>query len=375
MHFKLRGGLIILLSLFPVIATGGPCDHEAKSLCSGMNAPLEKLACLADQKDKLSSECQSELRRLNQMTKDTGARGGKGLQSFGGVMGGVGLLPPEKTIVSVEGMNAAEGRPTVINQGRLTIASPVWKKKGKSFVASLNTGTVKFNERVALPDGDKIGELHRLEVGGQFTLMSPDKTMKGFRATFGSAGDQPFSSSKEYIFSANAFYMPPGEDDSRWIYTVFISNNNSLLNYVPIPGFLYLYKNKKFTGLFGLPFLSLQWTPTEQWLCSVSFFITNFRSSLAYILQNKTQIAANFVISQQAFLRENREELRDRLFFADKRLFLSVRHPLADDVILEVQGGESFDRSLREGRRFNETDWRRDLGRSWYTSAALNLAF
>lgn len=370
--------LLALIFLLQTAITWGstdPCESEKTSLCTGL-PENRQIACLVQKREKLSSACVAELRRLNQIVKDTGARsGGGGLQSFGGMMGGPGLIPPDKTIVSFEGVSAFEGRPTVINQGKVSVTTPVWSEKGRSFVSSVNAGTLKFNERIRTPDGDRIGELHRFEISGQYTIMSPDKSMKSFRGTVGSAGDKPFSSSREYIFSANAFYVPPSDSDNKWIYVMFISNNNSFLNYVPIPGVIYLYKKEKFTGLFGLPFLSFQWTPSERWLYSVSFFVTNFRTSIGHTFETKTQLSANFLISQQTFLRENREELRDRLFFADKRLFLSLRHPFSDDVSVELQGGQSFDRSLREGKRFNETDWRRDLGRSWYSSAMVNVSF
>jgi hypothetical protein len=290
-------------------------------------------------------------------------------------MGGVGLVPPQKKILSLDGISAYEGNPLVINQGKISLVSPMWTRGKRSFTTNLTAGTINFNERVSLPDGDKISELHRLEIGGQFTEFSGDNKILGVRGSFGSAGDKPFHSGREMVFSMNAFYAPAGDRDSLWVWTVFLSNNNPLLNYIPIPGFIYFYRKDNFTGMFGLPFMSIQWTPVKRWMISGSFLLTNFKSLITYTTNHQTQWSLGFSINQQTFLREKREEQRDRLFFNEKRLYLSVRKTILENLSGEIQLGTSFDRSLREGKRFNDTDWRRDLGRSAFVSTSLNLSF
>lgn len=367
--------MILILFSSTLLAAEDLCQKEKTQFCSGIVSKIEETQCLIQNKDKLSVECRQELQRLNQLVKDSGLRSG-GISSFGGVMGGLGLVPPKKSILSVEGLTAFEGNPVVINQGKVSLTTPVWTSGEKSFTSSLSAGTVKINERVSSPDGDKIGELHRLELSGQFTRMSESKGMTGLRGSLGSAGDKPFHTARELVFSMNAFYAPPGEEkDSHWIYTIFFSNNNGFANYIPIPGFIYLYKNESFTGMFGLPFLNFQWTPVKPWLFSFSWFITNLKTSLSYALNDASQLSLGFSINQQNFLREGRDEQRDRIFLNDKRIYLGFRQVLAKELSFEFQSGQTFDRSLREGRRFNDTEWRRDLGRSWYASAAMNFSF
>ena len=365
--------LILFSSTLP--AAENFCNEEKTRFCSGMKTPIEETQCLIDHKDDLSTECRQELQRLNQLVKDSGFRSG-GISSFGGVVGGLGLIPPKKTIISAEGMSAFQGNPVVINQGKVSLTTPVWTSGEKTFTSTVSAGTVKINERVLTPDNDKVGELHRMELSGQYARMTETNGMTGLRVALGSAGDKPFHSARELIFSVNAFYAPPGEvKDSHWIYTLSFFNNNGFANYIPIPGFIYLYKNETFTGMFGLPFLNFQWTPVKPWLISFSWFITNLKSSVSYVFSDTTQMSLGFSINQQTFLREGRDELRDRLFLNDKRIYLGLRHAFSKDLSLELQSGSSFDRSLREGRRFNDTEWRRDLGRSWYASAAVNYSF
>ncbi len=363
----------VFLFLISTAIAADPCDPDANRFCQNLKNEADRINCLVSHREEVSTECKEELKRLNQLVKDSGVRSG-GISSFVGVMGGVGLVPPKKKILSLEGMTAYEGNPLVINQGKVSLISPMWKKEKQSFTTSLTAGTVKFNERILLPDGQKLGELHRLEVGGQYTKFSENKFF-GVRSSLGSAGDKPFHSGRELAFSLNGFYAPRADQDSLWVWTVFLSNNNPLLNYFPIPGFIYFYRKDNFTGMFGLPFMSIQWTPVKKWLLSASFFITNFKTQLTYTTEKQTQWGLGFSVNQQTFLRKKREELTDRLFLNEKRLYLSMRKPFVENILGEIQGGLSFDRSLKEGKRFNDTDWERDLGRSAFLSASLNTSF
>lgn len=361
--------LLSLLTFSSLSWSGDPCA----SYCTEVRNEIDRLNCLADKKDELSLGCKKELVRLNQLVKDTGARGG-GLSAYGGVMGGLGLIPPEKSILTVEGNTAWEGNPTVINQGKVGLTSPLYKKNGSSVTTTLSAGNLHFNEAVDVPEGESIDLLHRVEMGGQYTRMTPEKKVFGLRGSVGSAADKPFATDREFIFTANAFYAPPSEKDSMWMYTLFVSNNNPIANYVPIPGFIYFTKKETFTGMFGLPFMSIQWTPWKRWLFSASLFLINVKTSVSYIFSEKTQLSVGFSSMQQTFLREEREDFRDRLFFNEKRLYTGIRQVFGE-VVGELQGGIAFDRSLREGRRFNDYEWRSDLGRSAFVNASMILSF
>lgn len=324
--------------------------------------------------EKLSDECRADLRRLNQVVKDSGVRGG-GLSSFGGIMGGLGLVPPKKTILSLEGMSAYEGNPTVIEQGKASLVSPMWIRDNHSLTASLSAGTVKFNEAVKGPRGINIRELHRVEVGGQYTKTLEEHRLWGLRGALGSAGDKPFQTGKEYTFSLNGFFAKPGNEDSYWVYSFFLSNNSPILNYIPIPGITYFFRKENFTGMLGLPLMSLQWTPVKNWAFSVSYFITNFRSVISYSVTDRQQALFGFSVNQQTFLREGRKENTDRLFVNDKRLYAGWKSVFTENFFAEFQMGQSFDRVVLEGKRFNDANWKEKLGRSWFLSSALTMTF
>lgn len=312
---------------------------------------------------------------MSKSIEASGSRGGGGLSSFGGVMGGMGLMAPQKTVITLNGTLAPEGHPTTIEQSKMSIATPIYSRNGSSFAMSVGGGRIGFNETQFFDnDGKAPQELHRFDLGAQYSTTLKDRGFFGVRGSVGSASDKPFHSKDEMTFSLSSFYTRPSGGSGQWIYTVFLSNNNSFANYIPIPGFIYLYRNQGFTGMFGLPFLSMQWTPKAPWIFSMSYFITNFNTEVAYGLRDRFQTFAGFAISQQNFLRADREEGTDRLFFNEKKVFLGIRSPLTNEVSAELQSGLSFDRKLKEGKRFNDTDREADLGRSWYISMNWNFA-
>lgn len=289
-------------------------------------------------------------------------------------MGRFGLLPPTKTIIALNGMTAPEGKPAVVEQGRLNLSSPIWSNEGKALAFSAGVGTVVLNEKLRFDNGEETPrELHRLEVGGQYSRSAPDSRFYGARLSLGSASDRPFYSKDEISFNLNGFYSADTKASNLWIWTVFLSNNNPVANFIPIPGFIYLYKKEGFTGMFGLPFLSLQWTPRNPWVLSFSTFLTNVNAELIYGLSNQLQYSAGFSSSQQSFLRQERKDLKHRLFFNEKRVYTGIKSPLNNSLSLDGQLGLSFDRSLKEGERFNDTELEADLGKSWFVSLGMNL--
>ena len=93
---------VFLLTLFLVteLRAEDPCQSERTTFCPDQKSDLEKLSCLKEHKEKLSEECQKDLVRQEQLIKEKGDRGG--LSSYGGVMGGLGLVPPNKNVLTVE---------------------------------------------------------------------------------------------------------------------------------------------------------------------------------------------------------------------------------------------------------------------------------
>ena len=351
-----------------------PCHVEFARFCPNPDTSIDKFKCLLNHEKDLSVNCKQELQRATKVANDIGTRGGGGLSSFGGVMGGLGLLPPNKTLVSLSGSTTLEANPSTIREGKISMATPIWSSHGNAITFFLSGGTIDLSEQRNFDTGLKTPrQLNRIDFGGQYSKVLENKRMVGAKVTAGSASDKAFHSQEEMTFSMNSFYTYPGSKDTQWIWTVFLSNNNPIANYVPIPGFIYLYKNQGFTGMFGLPFFSMQWTPAEPWVFSLSYFITNLKMIASYGFRDNVQVFGGFSINQQSFLRKDREDEQDRLFFNDKRLFTGFKSPMTKDISGEIQGGLSFDRSLQEGKRFNDVESEADFGKSFYLSVGLTF--
>ncbi len=368
-----------LLAFLPLIAMAQneSCKEEIQIFCPGTEKGLKQLECLLKNEKELSNQCKQELQRLSKAVKETGARGGGGLSSFGGVIGGMGLVAPDRRVLSYSGSMAPQN--DRLDRHRLNFSSPIWAHGKETFSMSLGAGSLNLQEKYVL-DKKKVEvpqHYNRVELGGNYSKALKNNRVLGVRASIGSASDKVFHSSRELIFSMNASYAYPSEDKNNfWMLTVFMSNNNPLANFVPIPGFVYFHKTSKFTGMFGLPFASMQWTPVDPWLFFASIFVTNINLEAVYGHRDQIQFYTGFSMAQEAYLRVDRERSLDRLFLDEKKLFLGARAPLTKNLFTDLQFGQSFDRKVFEGRSYGDRRMGEDnLKNSLYGTLSLNVIF
>lgn len=301
-----------------------------------------------------------------------------GLGSFGGVMGGaMSFIPPRTPMISYAGSIAPEKNSPEVFQQRLDVIVPLYQTREHHFSMSITGAELKFGERLVLSDSNTLvpEKFYRSDMGLSYTHTDEKETTWGVRGSVGYATDKPFSNSRDMIFNLNATYSRPGEEDSRWIYFLFISNN-SFVNYVPIPGFVYFYKTPTFIGMFGLPFISLVWMPVQPWSFMFSAFGPNITTEAIYSLGPKTQWAAGYSFSQQSYLRDNREDREDRIFFMEQRLYAAFRTPVSEKLMSELQVGHNFERRVFEGEGFTDDEGgEAALRNSWSLNWNLRYTF
>lgn len=158
--------------------------------------------------------------------------------------------------------------------------------------------------------------------------------------------------------------------------TLLFSNNNPIVNYIPIPGFIYIYQTPKFVGMFGFPFSSVVWKPEEVWMFTVSFFGPTINSEIAYGNPSQVQVFTGFSWLQQSYLREDRPDPTDRLYYDEKHIPIGIRFPIAAAVKSELSAGYAFSRSVYEGTHFgNQSDGVATLGNSWYGAWNVRVTF
>lgn len=114
----------------------------------------------------------------------------------------------------------------------------------------------------------------------------------------------------------------------------------------------------------------------EPWAYSLSILGPTLNSEVSYGHRNHPQVFAGFNLSQQSFLREDRVEDKDRLYFQEKKLLLGFRSPLSAQFHGELQGGYVFDRFIHEGTRFDRKErGETSLDNSWFAAWSFRVLF
>ncbi len=308
-----------------------------------------------------------------QRRRDAASRGGGAFSAFGGP----NAIGKPIGLFSYEGRFLPGFNEPAFLENKTSVAVPVFKGESDTFALSLAAARLQFSENLSLNSGKAVPRnLFRYEAGAQHYHELADKKNWGLRTTFGYAGDQPFNKAKDMSFSLNAHYGFPGSQNGYWVLMLYLTNNGNFANYIPLPGFLYLYRTPTFTGIFGFPVISLQWTPLDPWAFSLSIFTTNVQSALTYGKLNQGQAFLAYAFAQQNYILSDRLQSRDRLTLQEQKLSVGGRMLFLHSILAELQAGRSFDRSIYEGRGFLNKDRGNLILRSdWFLNWSLKVAF
>lgn len=338
--------------------SGGPplpsaCAPEVAQFCADKTNPRETARCLMGRFAELAPQCKQEIERYLQFLAGAEERGGGALSSFGGP----NAMGPPIAIVTYDGRYMPGQQSPSLAEHRFFLSLPVHKGEASTVATSLAAGQVRLGESILLDSGKTVPQLlHRYEIGGQYFSRLPEKRMFSVRASAGYSGDKPSEANKDASYSVNMSYGRPASGNGYWMFMAFMTNNSPFLNYVPIPGVIYLHRTPTFTGMFGLPILSMQWTPVNPWAFSLSVFITNVQSEISYGHRNRPQGFLHYGFTQQSYIPHDRGKERDRLTLREQKLSTGLRTPIYRKTQLEIQVGHSFDRSIYIGEGIMNKD-------------------
>lgn len=347
------------------------CKEEIKTLCPKEESTRDLIGCLKREHEKISTACKEEMLRVSQANQQVVQRGGGAMSGFGGFS----MVPSAAPAISYEGRHIPNRNAPSMNENKINFSTPLYREGNHSLSLSTQGSVLHLNESVQLSSGTKIPtNFYRTELGTNYMQKLTDKKSFGVRASLGYNSDRPFKNGRDLSFSLMSNYSFPSTEQSSWALTIYLSNNGPLANYVPIPGFIYFYRTSSFTGIFGFPFASIQWTPTPSWLYSFSLFGVNINSEIAYGSIDKIQYFSGFNWSRQSFMLHDRKESKDRLSFQEKKLFLGIRTPLFNRVSSELQLGRSFDREVYIGKRLlDKNDGNARINSSLYASLIMKM--
>lgn len=341
------------------------CETDRVRFCNDRSDFPDIRSCLIDHDRDITRECRQELERFVQRKRPVPSSGGTALGAFGG--------PPIPS-VSYDGRYGSNAR---LTEHKLQITAPLHATQTGTVSLSATGGTVHTGNSPVLISGKRVPiDLYRLEAGIQYFERLPGNKNWGLRGAVGSAGDAPFSRLDDTTFSLGASYGFPGSENGSWKLGIFMSNNNPIMNYLPIPGVSYLYKSETFTGMIGVPMLSLQWTPVFPWSFSLGAFGPNILAEASYGDIDRFQVFSGFSWGRQNYILREREHATDRLTIEEKKTAFGIRIPLGEPLLAEFQAGRAFDRSMYIGNGpFSKSGGSAAIAADWFLSTTLKLKY
>ena len=299
------------------------------------------------------------------------SRGGGALSSFGGL----NAMGPPVPLISYDGRYSPGSSSTSFMENKLNISAPIYKSETDTVSLSLAGSSFHLGNSLMLDSGKKVPtDLYRIEIGAQYFNQLPEKKNWDLRGSIGCAGDKPFANFNDLTYSFNANYGFPGSGKGFWMVSVFISNNGPLVNYIPIPGVSYIYKSDTFTGMFGFPFISMQWTPVFPWLLSLAIFGPTIQSEVSCGSIDRFQVFSGFYWNRQSYMPSERDNDKDRLTIEEKKAAVGFRTPVWESMLAEFQLGQAFDRSIYIGDGlFNKNGGSVSIQPDWYLSAIIKV--
>jgi len=347
------------------------CVSETQNFCESGKSFKENAQCLFQNFEKLSEPCQLEIKRFMRAIEQAKDQA----QGVLVTPSALSSQSPPFTVISIESRYSPGNNEQKDN--KVNFSTPLQQTAEEYIAASFAASALQFNQDVVLSSGLAVpNQLNRAEVGLQYTEKMPGFKNWGLRGSVGSASDQLFKESKDTTYSLIANYGYPTPTGGFWMWTVFFSNNSPLGNFIPIPGVMYMKRSPTFTGMFGFPMTSLQWTPSADRAYSLSLLGTSLSSEAAFGDVKEYQIYSVFKWNNQSYLLKDRKEEKDRLTYEEKKIGLGVRKFCFGNALVDLEGGYAFDRLvyLGEGLR-NMRSGSADIDKNWYLALSMKAGF
>jgi hypothetical protein len=303
--------------------------------------------------------------------KDVSSRSGGSMSAFGGFS----MMPNSSPSLSYEGKLIPNHKNPSLSENKISLSVPAFKNNKNHLSFTTQASILHLNQNITLSSNVIIPKnLYRTELGSHYMHFNEDKSNFGIRSSIGYNSDKLFLGSRDLSYSLVTHYGFPKSENSNWALTLYFSNNGPFGNYIPIPGFIYFYRTSTFTGIFGLPFMSMQWTPATPWTYSLSLFGLNLNLEAAYGTVEHLQYLYGINFQRNSFMLHNRVNEKDRLNFEEKKIFFGIRSPLFNTLASEFQFGEAFGRKITIGNKMlNTSGGSAEIKSSFYVNWSLKI--
>jgi hypothetical protein len=256
---------------------------------------------------------------------------------------------------------------------------PVYQAEDTTYGLTAKADHFKVDRNDKSSNFVSVEELASYQYGFGWSHAEEDKSTWAVTGSYGSASDKPFDGADVSAFDATLIRKFETSPTTSWTLFLNYSNNRSILNNIPLPGFAYTFTNQNKTsgGAIGLPFFSYWVRPTEKFFASAVIFIPSFMQVQAgYMIWGPFQGVAKYEFIHQNYFRSGRANKDEQIFYEYSRAATGLKGYLSASTFLELEYAHVFSRSLYDGKSAYEiTSDRMTLPNDWQLAATLQVGF
>jgi hypothetical protein len=248
-------------------------------------------------------------------------------------------------------------------QHDFTLGAPIRQSSTDEWSTAIRVRKQELDTGAVLPDtGERFpDDLWNIRIGTSYRHRFESGWIAAVEVALGSPSDKPFHSLDEMDISATAILRVPARERDAWIFFLNYSRNREFLPNIPIPGVGYSYQpSDQLSAVVTTGLISLQYKPVETLtLSAVYVAVRTVDVRLTYQLFRPVRLWVGFDWTNDRYLRADRADSDDRLFYYEKRIRAGAIIGLARQLFVDVTGGYSFDRFYFEGEGYSDRNHNR----------------
>jgi hypothetical protein len=243
-------------------------------------------------------------------------------------------------------------------QQDFSLSAPLRQSAADEWAASVRVRKQEFATGAVLPDtGEPFpDELWNVRIGTTYRHRFDSGWIGALDVTVGSPSDRPFASGNELDVNATAVLRVPARDRDAWIFFLNYGSNREFLPHIPLPGLGYAYRpSDQFEAVVTTGIVSLEYQPVEKLTLTASYIaVRTVDVRATYQIFRPVRLWVGFDWTNERYLRADRADPDDRLFYYEKRVRAGAIIGLARQLFVDLTAGYSFDRLYFEGEDYGD---------------------
>jgi hypothetical protein len=265
-------------------------------------------------------------------------------------------------------------------QQDFTLSVPLFQSPADEWSGAARVRNQNFATGALLPDTGEAfpDELWNVRIGGGYRHRFDSGWVAALQVTVGSPSDQPFASVDEMDINATAVLRVPARDRDAWVFFLNYGSNREFWPHIPIPGIGYSYRpSDQFRAVVTTGVVSVEYRPVETLTLSALYVaVRTVDVRLTYQLFRPVRLWVGFDWTNERYLRADRADPDDRLFYYEKRVRAGVIVGLARQLFVDLDVGYSFDRFYFEGEDYGDRGQNRiDVGDGRFVQVRVGARF